>query len=47
MDTRQQEECLSRHWWKNKLVIGGKFEGKDWHDQRTLNISKLKISEYL
>jgi hypothetical protein len=39
MDTRQREECLSCHWWKNKLVIGGKFEGKDWHDRRTLNIS--------
>jgi hypothetical protein len=47
MDTRQQEERLSRHWWKNKLVIGGKFEGKDWHDRRTLNILKLKISKYL
>jgi hypothetical protein len=47
MDTRQREECLSCHWWKNKLVIGGKFEGKDWHDRRTLNISKLKTSKYL
>jgi hypothetical protein len=35
MDTTQWEECLSCHWWKNKLVIGGKFEGKDWHDQHT------------
>jgi hypothetical protein len=28
MDTRQQEECLSCHWWKNKLVIGGSLKGK-------------------
>ena len=47
MDMRQREECLSCHWWKNKLVIGGKFEGKDWHDRCTLNILKLKISKYL
>jgi hypothetical protein len=47
MDTRQREECLSCHWWKNKLVIGGKFEGKDWHDRRSTKYFEIKISKYL
>jgi hypothetical protein len=47
MDTRQQEECLSCHWWKNKLVFGGKFEGKTGMTSAALDISKLKISKYL
>jgi hypothetical protein len=45
MDTRQREECLSCHWWKNKLVIGGKFEGKDWHDQRSTRYFEIKNFE--
>jgi hypothetical protein len=45
MDTRQQEECLSCHWWKNKLVIGGKFEGKDWHDRRSTKYFEIKNFE--
>jgi hypothetical protein len=47
MDTRQREECLSCHWWKNKLVFGGKFEGKTGMTGAALDISKFKISKYL